>query len=222
MTKQDKSKFQLNKGTDHGFDISKGGKRKFDLSKDDDEHIVAHAAKPQPTATANPVKPTPCEPQQKKNKNKKWLCIILAIIVIILLIWWLLLGKSTDSEPVIEEETIEEVTTPADSTEKVSENAEIPVGEEAEEENVNNDETSAASEPVVNTPVATYVPATPQSTINANDSNASSLVSNDVEAEALKVIRGEYGIGQERKNKLGKKYEAIQRRVNELKREGVF
>lgn len=34
MAKQDKSKFQLNKGTDHGFDISKGGKRKFDLSKE--------------------------------------------------------------------------------------------------------------------------------------------------------------------------------------------
>jgi len=220
MAKQDKSKFQLNKGTDHGFDISKGSKRKFDLSKDDDEPVVAPAAKPKPTATVNPVKPTPCEPKQKKNK--KWLWIILAIIVVILLIWWLLPGKSTDSEPVIEEETIEEVTTSVDSTEKVSENEEIPVGDEAEEENVNNDETSAASEPVVNTPVATSVPAAPQSTINANDSNATSLVSNDVEAETLKVIRGKYGIGQERKNKLGNKYEAIQRRVNELKREGAF
>lgn len=220
MAKQDKSKFQLNKGTDHGFDISKGGKRKFDLSKDDDEPIVTPAAEPQSTATVNPVNPTPSEQQQKKNK--KWPWLILAIVVIILLIWWLLPGKSTDFEPVIEEETIEEVTTPADSTEKVSENAEIPVGDETKEENVNNDETSAASEPVVNTPVATSVPVTSQSTINTNDSNASSLVSNDVEAEAIKVIRGEYGIGQERKNKLGNKYEAIQRRVNELKREGAF
>lgn len=220
MANQDKSKFQLNKGTDHGFDISKGGKRKFDLSKDDDEQVVTHAVAPQPAATVNPVNPTPCEPQQKKNK--KWPWLILAIVVIVLLIWWLLPGKSTESEPVIEKETIEEVTTPADSTEKVSENVEIPVGEEAKEENVNNDETSVASELVESTPVATSVPTTSQSTINANDSNASSLVSNDVEAEAIKVIRGEYGIGQERKNKLGNKYEAIQRRVNELKREGAF
>ncbi len=47
-------------------------------------------------------------------------------------------------------------------------------------------------------------------------------VSNDVEAEAMKVIRGDYGIGQERKNKLGDKYQTIQNRVNELKREGLF
>ncbi len=38
----------------------------------------------------------------------------------------------------------------------------------------------------------------------------------------MKVIRGEYGIGQERKDKLGAKYQPIQNRVNELKREGVF
>lgn len=47
-------------------------------------------------------------------------------------------------------------------------------------------------------------------------------VSNDVETEALKVIRGDYGIGQERKDKLGEKYKSIQTRVNELKREGLF
>lgn len=47
-------------------------------------------------------------------------------------------------------------------------------------------------------------------------------VSNDVETEALKVIRGDYGIGQERKDKLGEKYQTIQTRVNELKREGLF
>jgi len=38
----------------------------------------------------------------------------------------------------------------------------------------------------------------------------------------MKVIRGEYGIGQERKDKLGAKYQPIKNRVNELKREGVF
>ena len=220
MAKQDKSKFQLNKGTNHGFDISKGGKRKFDLSKDDDDLVLVPNAKPHPVATVNPDQSTADEQQEKKNK--KWLWIILTIIVIILLIWWLLPGKSTDSSPVIEDVSIQEVTTPTDSTKDVSVDAEIPVGEEVEEENVNNDETSASSEPVVNTPVPTTAPVTPQFPNDANNSNASSLVSNDIEAEAVKVIRGEYGIGQERKNKLGNKYEAIQQRVNELKREGIF
>lgn len=214
MAKQDKSKFQLNKGIDHGFDISKGGKRKFDLSKDDEDPIVAPSPKNQPAAPGNPVKPTP-EPE--KNKNNKWLWITLAIIVIILLIWWLLPGKSTESEPIVEEETIGEVVTPSENNEEVPDEAEIPAGEDAVEENTNNDESSNPSKPVVNTPETTTTPSAPQTT-----NNAPSVVSNDVEAEALKVIRGEYGIGQERKNKLGVQYEAIQRRVNELKREGVF
>lgn len=214
MAKQDKSKFQLNKGTDHGFDISKGGKRNFDLSKDDEEPVVVPVAKPQPTDSDNTVNPT-TEPKEKKNN--KWPWIILAIIVIIFLIWWLLPGKSTESEPIVEEETVEEVSTPAENTEEVSDEAEIPAGEDAVEENVNNDESSNPSEPVVNTPETTTTPSALQIT-----NNASSVVSNDVEAEALKVIRGEYGIGQERKNKLGNQYEAIQRRVNELKREGAF
>lgn len=212
MAKQDKSRFQLNKGTDHGFDISKGGKRKFDLSKDDEEPVVAPAANSQLTAPANPVKPIP-EPQEKKNN--KWPWIILVIIIVILLIWWLLPGKSTESDTIVKEETIEEISTPAENTEEVSDEAEIPAGEDAVDENANNDESSNPSEPVVNTSETT--PAAPQT---AN--NAPSVVSNDVEAEALKVIRGEYGIGQERKNKLGNQYEAIQRRVNELKREGAF
>ena len=212
MAKQDKSKFQLNKGTDHGFDISKGGKRKFDLTKDVDEPVVAPIAEPQPTAPGNSVKSTP-EPEEKKKS--KWFWVILIIIVIILLIWWLLHGKSTESEPIVEEETIEEVTTPAENTEEVSNEVEIPAGGDAVEENANNDENSNPSESVVNTPEST--PAATQTT-----NNAPSVVSNDVEAEALKVIRGEYGVGQERKNKLGNQYEAIQHRVNELKREGAF
>ena len=217
MAKQDKSKFQLNKGTDHGFDISKGGKRKFDLTKDDDGPVVASVAQPQPTDSVNSVNPTP-EPEEKKNG--KWLWVILAIIVIILLIWWLLPGKSTESSPIVEEETIEEVTTPTENTEEVSNEAEIPSGGDAVEENANNDESFNPSEAVVNTQETT--PAATQTTNNVATNNASSVVSNDVEAEALKVIRGEYGIGQERKNRLGNRYDAIQQRVNELKREGAF
>ena len=146
--------------------------------------------------------------------------MILAIIVIILLIWWLLPGKSTGSEPIVEEETIEEVTTPAENTEEVSNESEIPAGVDAVEKNANNDESSNPSESIVNTPEIT--PVATQTTNNVATNNASSVVSNDVEAEALKVIRGEYGIGQERKNRLGNKYDAIQQRVNELKREGAF
>lgn len=47
-------------------------------------------------------------------------------------------------------------------------------------------------------------------------------VSSNVEQEALNVIRGNYGNVPERREKLGTKYQTIQNRVNELKREGAF
>lgn len=47
-------------------------------------------------------------------------------------------------------------------------------------------------------------------------------VLSDIEQEAMKVIRGDYGVGQERKDKLGTQYRPIQNRVNQLKREGAF
>ncbi len=48
------------------------------------------------------------------------------------------------------------------------------------------------------------------------------VASEDVETEAMKVIRGDYGNVPERKERLGSRYQAIQNRVNELKRKGVF
>ena len=218
MSEQGKSKFQLNKGTDRGFDISKGRKRKFDLTKDGDRHVVAPTTEPQTAAPVNQVDPS-TEPEKKNNSV--WLGVILAIIAVILLAWWLLPGKSTEAEPIGEEETIEVVTTPAENTGEVSNEAENQNVEDAVEENTDYGESSNPSSAVVNTPATT--PADTKNTDNVAINNASSsVVSNNVEAEALKVIRGEYGIGQERKNKLGNQYESIQRRVNELKREGAF
>lgn len=50
----------------------------------------------------------------------------------------------------------------------------------------------------------------------------SPAVSSNIEQEAMKVIRGDYGVGQERRDKLGNQYGPIQNRVNQLKREGAF
>lgn len=47
-------------------------------------------------------------------------------------------------------------------------------------------------------------------------------VSNNVETEAFNVIHGAYGNGEVRKSKLGERYQSIQNRVNELKRQGAF
>ncbi|MDE6562206.1 MAG: hypothetical protein K2K75_12555 [Muribaculaceae bacterium] len=48
------------------------------------------------------------------------------------------------------------------------------------------------------------------------------VISANVEQEAMNVIRGDYGNVPERRQKLGSKYREIQDRVNELKRQGAF
>lgn len=47
-------------------------------------------------------------------------------------------------------------------------------------------------------------------------------ISDDIELEAMNVIRGDYGNVPERRRILGSKYQKIQNRVNQLKKEGVF
>lgn len=52
-------------------------------------------------------------------------------------------------------------------------------------------------------------------------SSTSAPVSGDVEENARRVIRGDFGNGQERKNKLGSSYSEIQGKVNEMYRQGL-
>jgi hypothetical protein len=66
-------------------------------------------------------------------------------------------------------------------------------------------------------------------TANSTEPNTSTTqvsintsVSDDVEKEAQKVIRGDYGNMPQRKELLGYKYQQIQDRVNQLKKEGAF
>lgn len=62
----------------------------------------------------------------------------------------------------------------------------------------------------------------PKANVAATPAPQTSLVSSDIDAEAMKVIRGDYGNNPERQSLLGSKYQPIQDRVNELKRQGMF
>lgn len=54
-----------------------------------------------------------------------------------------------------------------------------------------------------------------------SSSSTSVPVSGDVEENARRVIRGDFGNGQERRNKLGSSYSEIQGKVNEMYRQGL-
>lgn len=62
----------------------------------------------------------------------------------------------------------------------------------------------------------------PAATQNTKPSSSTSVpVSGDVEENARRVIRGDFGNGQERRNKLGSSYSEIQGKVNEMYRQGL-
>ena len=187
-------------------------KHKVQLRKKvEEEPQPVVAPKPEPT-------PTPT-PEPENTKSNKWIWWVVGVIILCI-IGYFLFSKSGKEQPAQPEtEVVEEVS----AIEGVDEATDQP---EVVQDEANAEEASKASQteqPAEDPKAGTQAPVTnvvPEQT--QQKAAESTSISNDVEAEAMKVIRGEYGIGQERKDKLGAKYQPIQNRVNELKREGVF
>lgn len=191
-------------------------KKKLFTSSDFDkvsrsEDVVSH---PKPGRNNSQEEATVVEPVF--SNSKKWTWIILSIIAVCIVCFFIF-SKSRDTaviEPTQDTEIIDGSLVTIDS---------VPEPEKATEDNLSTskkDTSNNADDQNTKAYKAASIAdnsniATPITTSNAN-------VSNDVEAEAMKVIRGDYGLGQERKEKLGAKYQIIQSRVNELKREGIF
>jgi len=159
-------------------------------------------------------------PTSDAPKSRKMIWLIIGVIVLCFLGYFIFSKPDNDGQKpvVVEDKTeVENIPVPSDTTnskEAVKEGVGETESEVVENSNNNVDESTAMVESVKPTETTTID--------NAKTSVRTTNVSNDVEAEAMKVIRGDYGIGQERKNKLGDKYQTIQNRVNELKREGLF
>ena len=159
-------------------------------------------------------------PTSDAPKSRKMIWLIIGVIVLCFLGYFIFSKPDNDGQKpvVVEDKTeVENISVPSDTTnskEAVKEGIGETESEVVENSNNNVDESTAMVESVKPTETTTID--------NAKTSVRTTNVSNDVEAEAMKVIRGDYGIGQERKNKLGDKYQTIQNRVNELKREGLF
>lgn len=153
-------------------------------------------------------------------KSKKWIWAVAAIIVVGLIGYWALFK----SDKVTEENRLTEVVEEG-IAEQPTTTSELKKDDIADENPVET-YTTASSENIPDSQAETkQIPVADSNKSGTNETSAiltDTHVSNDVEAEAMKVIRGDYGVGQERKNKLGVKYQTIQKRVNELKREGVF
>lgn len=108
-------------------------------------------------------------------------------------------------------ENSSEATTPANDSETSAENAKgAPTANESTSPSVQTDDKKTEEESAV-TPSGPSVPLTA----------SSASISEDVEENARRVIRGEFGNGQVRKDKLGAAYSEIQGKVNEMYRQGL-
>lgn len=230
------------------FNLEKPGGYHFNIEKE----AVAPVASPKVTTTSKPaVDPVVTgavgESGNEGGGSNKWMWIVGAILVVAIIAWLCVRGCSSSNDNVANmEPTVENVEVTGASEEEAvvdeltvdEEEAQPSSSSEAETESPAAEESASASTataPETPAPAATAPPAsTPvtatsetaskpvANTVSVASSAPAAEVSSDIEAEAMKVIRGDYGTGLERKLKLGSKYREIQNRVNELKRQGAF
>lgn len=165
----------------------------------------------------------PYNPDGGENqKSHRWRWPIVTIIILCLLGFFLYSIFFTDEGNQMATETVDN-----SMTDEIVEISDKPTNKEIPEAAI--DEAAAFSE----TDSDAHQLAEDHSDTKVNEieihnvtspSNSLSAVnvSDDIEAEAIKTIQGEYGVYPERKSILGEKYKPIQERVNKLKRQGVF
>ena len=200
------------------FNLEKHVKRSFNLEKDG-------AATPAPSAEA-PATPQPAttpapagggdatQTGNGGNKGKHVLSLVVGLAVVAAIGFAAFRGCNSNSsqpvdEPVVDTVMDEQPTAPTDSTQR-ADSTQLGGGDQnapagAPNEVQPQDETVNAATPSAQPETST--PSTPSATKAATPSK-------DVDAEVQKVLHGDYGNGQERKDKLGSSYSKIQRAVN--------
>lgn len=194
------------------FDLGKKSARSFDLRKDEgaDDVKLPPASDPRQSGS------------ESQDGGKKWLWVVIAIIVVALLAFFLLRGcgkgdeateqpaapqpaESVQAQPAPEPAAPE----PADAVQPDAVQEQQPDAAPAQPDVAPAAEPEAPAEPAK--------PAQPAPAAQPSASARSSV--DDIEAMALRVIRGDFGNNPDRRQKLGDDYQSIQDRVNELMRQ---
>ncbi|MBD5329294.1 MAG: hypothetical protein HDS03_05345 [Bacteroides sp.] len=198
---------------------------------------------PQPEEPASVTEPNLSEeaikaeiengPEEPRKKGYAWLWALIGIAIVLAFLGMLFLNRGSKEEgaDTIQSETVlssaDSVATADDSAVAVVSEA---VASDSQNSNVVDQAVAAGSEVAANV-AETATKAADAAASKATEtaakvtetaSNAASSVSGSIESEALNAIRGEYGNGIVRKEKLGTSYSEVQSRVNEMKRAGKF
>ncbi len=156
-------------------------------------------------------------PEEPKKKGFAWLWALIGIAIVLAFLGWTFLKKGDKTDANAPEQT-EEAVAVADSASDDSVVA-LPSEGSSDEATTSMAENSNRSNAVQDNTVTANAS---QESVAEDADPVASTPGGDVEAEAMKVIRGEYGNNPVRRNNLGAKYQEIQNRVNELKRTGKF
>lgn len=202
------------------FNLEKHVKRSFNLEKEVAATPAPSAEAPATTQPAPAPTPAPAgggdatQTGNGGNKSKHVLSLVVGLAVVAAIGFAAFRGCNSNSsqpvdEPVVDTVMDEQPTAPTDSTQRADSTqseggdqntpAGAPNEVQPQDETVNTATPSAQPE--------TSTPSTPSATKAATPLK-------DVDAEVQKVLRGDYGNGQERKDKLGSSYTKIQRAVN--------
>lgn len=234
-----KRQFNLDKGTKHSFNLEKDEKSQFNLSKGDNEEtaILQQHARPQQPTTGNidrqigtddmPVNGGEIANDNPSPNKKKWIIIVLVVIVVGI-VAWLLFGKGkseevTENKPAIEQTEKQKSGSITDTT-KTDGTNEVTPAASAVTSNQKNESTSdnqSVSEEPSQTSGSTPRNATSEEMTLPTQVDNMTELSSTLDEQARKVIRGDFGNGEERKQKLGSRYDSIQKRVNEMYKEGL-
>jgi len=139
------------------------------------------------------------------SKSKWWLWLLLLTAVAVGAIFFLKGYSSRSDRPETQSNTEDTIAPETAETEPVD-------TEPAETETAPAPEVNPDAEPQNSQPIAT--PDTESTPI-------STPLQGTIEEKAWRVIRGDFGNGLDRKQKLGSEYQTIQRRVNEMYRDGT-
>lgn len=172
----------------------------------------------QPELSVAP-EPKPISPVHQPGKRTNIGKVGVGIVVVAAIITGLFFFASKKNEKSIDN-TVIEITT--QDTDNKDNNNYITTTESTNKEANPNSETVSAISPEPSVPANTDTHTNKESATSPS-ANQSSIVhvNGTIEEKARQVIRGNFGNGQERKDKLGASYSEIQSKVNEMYRQGL-
>src|SRR5574344_712769 len=162
----------------------------------------------------NPQPPTP------SSNWWKWLVAALAILILIGGIYWYA-NRSSETESALAKVAADSTKTDTTNVSQTDTTKAQSASDSVQK--AQNGKTNAASDNSESTSQVSN--GTPN--VNAESSSAEKVDTNvetdveNVEAKAKQVIRGDFGNGYVRKQKLGSEYTSIQNKVNEMYRTGI-